>query len=421
MNVIDEKHPNRGVCVECFADESIKAFVREHALWNQCDFCRERSSAPIAAPIDAVTDFVREGLESCWKTDADKDDFDDEGHALLPTYDTVGMLRLDWMAPWPEPPIRNEAVVEEICQRLGLQTWYTRPFTPEIRYGRLRLDWGDFCERIKHKSRFFFSAPLAGDFDAGEPRYLPTVDLLDDLADLVRVENLATILRAGKKVLRARQHDPLRKNDFETASALGPPTDDLARFANRMSPAGIVMFYGAYDAETARREVFDHGRWSEGKTMITVGTFVANTPLRVVDLRKAKMPPVPSIFDPQKRPSRSAIQFLRSFAKQMTEPIVKDGTEHVEYVPTQVVAEYFRRMFKDDKGNPVQGILYDSCHFESGDHTCCVLFLDAEQCGGKRHPIRPTPITQVLRFAHWEHFNGDAHPLFRSCGKGTAK
>ena len=181
MNASDVNQPSHGVCAECFADESIKAFVREHAVWNECPFCKGHSSAPIAAPIDDVTDFVHEGLESCWTTDPDEAERDDEGRLLSPSYETDELLRLDWMAPWPIPPICNEAVIVEISRRLGPDTWYYRPATREIPYGKLVFDWGDFCECIKHKSRFFLSAPLEGDFEAFEPQYFPTDKILYEL------------------------------------------------------------------------------------------------------------------------------------------------------------------------------------------------------------------------------------------------
>ncbi|MGA2183719.1 MAG: HEPN-associated N-terminal domain-containing protein [Bryobacteraceae bacterium] len=426
MNSSEVTQPSPGVCAECFADESIKAFVRERAVWNECHFCKGLSSAPIAAPIDAVADFVLEGIASWWTTDTHETDFDDDtGYSSWSSNNTEELLRLDGMdqwqpAPWTEPPIRDGAVIDEISRLLGPQTWYIRLLTRETPGAKLVFDWGDFCERIKHKSRFSFHAPLEGDFDAWEPESFPTADILDELADLVRAENLVTIEPAGTKLFRARQHDPKRKKEIETAGELGPPPPTAAPCANRMSPAGIVMFYGAYDAETASREGLDYGRWSQGKTMITVGTFVAKIALRVVDLRKSKML-VPSIFDPQKRPTRSAIQFLRDFAEEVGHPIAKDGREHVEYVPTQVVAEYFRRMFKDNTGNPVQGILYDSSQFGGG--TCCALFLDAEQCGvTPPWPTRRrTPREQVLRFAGWKHFEVDVDPVFRPCGAGAPK
>jgi hypothetical protein len=100
--------------------------------------------------------------------------------------------------------------------------------------------------------------------------------------------------------------------------------------------------------------------------MITVGTFVAKMLLRVVDLRKVKMPLVPSIFDPRKRPTRSAAHSLHDFAEEVCRPIARDGREHFEYVPAQVVAEYFRRVFEDNTGNSVEGILYDGSQLDGG-------------------------------------------------------
>jgi hypothetical protein len=64
---------------------------------------------------------------------------------------------------------------------------------------------------------------------------------------------------------------------------------------------------------------------------------------------------------------------------------MKDGREHIDYVPTQVVTEYFRHVFKDGDGQPVKGILYPSARQDGG--VCCVLFFEADQCGGKPDSI----------------------------------
>jgi len=58
---------------------------------------------------------------------------------------------------------------------------------------------------------------------------------------------------AGERFFRARQHHP---EQILIATKLGPPPASQAR-SSRMSPAGIVMFYGANDQETALREVCD--------------------------------------------------------------------------------------------------------------------------------------------------------------------
>lgn len=50
----------------------------------------------------------------------------------------------------------------------------------------------------------------------------------------------------------------------------------------------------------------------------------------------------------------------------------------VEYVPTQVVSEYFRTIFARDYGVTAQGLLYGSAANEGG--ICCALFVEREHC-----------------------------------------
>ena len=64
--------------------------------------------------------------------------------------------------------------------------------------------------------------------------------------------------------------------------------------------------------------------------------------------------------------------------EELTRPIVKDGREHIEYVPTQIVTEYFRHVFRTSIGEQVKGILYRSSR--NGEGTCCVLFFGNENC-----------------------------------------
>jgi hypothetical protein len=49
--------------------------------------------------------------------------------------------------------------------------------------------------------------------------------------------------------------------------------------------------------------------------------------------------PFPSLFDEQRRHLRAGLSFLHDFAADLAKPIEKDGREHIEYVPTQIVTE----------------------------------------------------------------------------------
>ena len=60
----------------------------------------------------------------------------------------------------------------------------------------------------------------------------------------------------------------------------------------------------------------------------------------------------------------------------------------VEYVPTQIVSEYFRTTFTRDWGRPVHGLLYQSAVSEGG--VCCALFVARDDCHDDNLAAGPT-------------------------------
>jgi hypothetical protein len=124
-----------------------------------------------------------------------------------------------------------------------------------------------------------------------------------------------------------------------------------------MSPAGIPMFYGSVSEDTALNEV-------DGDDFATVATFSTLQSFKVLDL--TRIPRVPSIFDDYQNHLRPAIKFLWDFTEDLSKKIEKDGREHIEYVPTQVATEYFRRVFRGLDEEPLRGIVYPSSRHEGG-------------------------------------------------------
>jgi hypothetical protein len=185
-----------------------------------------------------------------------------------------------------------------------------------------------------------------------------------------------TELYAGTCLFRVRVHS--ETEDFTTAEQLGPPPPELARMANRMSPAGISMFYGALDQNTAVAETFDPNR-AEGMA-ISIAEFRTAKPLVLLDL--VVLPELPSQFDEESRHLRAPLIFLRDFVRDLTRPVERNGYEHVEYVPTQVVTEYVRYALRTPDDQSVDGLLYRSSR-PSGDKSV-VLFLDDMACGPRQ-------------------------------------
>lgn len=136
-----------------------------------------------------------------------------------------------------------------------------------------------------------------------------------------------------------------------------------------MSPAGIPMFYGADDEETALKETYSCPGY------YAMGRFETLRPAVLLDL--TAIPSIPSLFDPipdssEIRPRR-VLKFLHHVARQVSIPIERDGKEDVEYVPTQVVTEFIRDQLTWEKLR-IDGIMYDSA--VRPDHVSYVLFAD---------------------------------------------
>jgi hypothetical protein len=59
-------------------------------------------------------------------------------------------------------------------------------------------------------------------------------------------------------------------------------------------------------------------------------------------------------------------------------PVVGDLFEHVEYVPTQIVTEFFRHAFREHDGSAIDGIRYPSSKNRGGANV--VLFTSSSGC-----------------------------------------
>jgi hypothetical protein len=87
------------------------------------------------------------------------------------------------------------------------------------------------------------------------------------------------------------------------------------------------------------------------------------------------------------------LKFLHDFSREISSPVEKDGREHIEYVPTQILTEFIRVVLGN--GHPssygyehfhnlwagresIDGIAYKSSRLASA--TCYCLFLQNDQC-----------------------------------------
>jgi hypothetical protein len=227
----------------------------------------------------------------------------------------------------------------------------------------LRYAWDSFRQKVKHETRFVFLT-IAEESSSPSDEFT-TSGLLEELIDIIQSRGVLTDTPAGHIFYRGRMTDKPDVTGYD-ASTLGSPPPRMAA-ANRMSPAGISMFYGCDDIPTVVAEIGSH----TSKRFAVIGTFEATRPLSMVNL--AALPPIPSVFDPERRSYYFESLFLYEFAQDLSAAVTLDGREHIDYVPTQVVTEYMRWL----PAVAIDGILFTSA--QNGG-TSCVIFCGPEGC-----------------------------------------
>ena len=177
----------------------------------------------------------------------------------------------------------------------------------------------------------------------------------------------------GSRLVRARRESDGER--YQSPAELGPPPYAAAKQANRMSPAGIPMFYGCDDDDTALLEVDD------GPGYYALGEFETVRPAILLDL--TNIPEVPSLFEPvddfREVDPRRALRFLHHISREISRRVERDDRVHIEYVPTQVVTEFIRAKVMLGR-NRVDGIRYNSSANEG--HASYVLFADQSNVEG---------------------------------------
>jgi hypothetical protein len=356
------------VCDRCLDDYALEALIRRQATELECSFCGRRESAPIAADSDQILEHIAMCVHRQWDSPEAvlyHDPESESGYAgeVLAFSDVLGQEG-EW-------PFANDAFEEFVIDAFRESAWTGRDPAALTENEALRLSWRQFKDTVKHKARFLFlllGGPADED-DPGAPVRLGGA-MLEELGKQINRHGLLADLPEGTTLHRIRVHDP--GEHPETAKALGTPPDQLAR-QSRMSPAGIAMFYGSTDEETAYAETV-----TPDVKAATAATFTTTRAATIVDLDN--LPMVPSLFDDRTDAieNRPSLGFMAGFRSDVSAQIERDDRIHIEYVPTQVVSEYIRHMFRDPAGQPVVGLAWQSAQHGGGRNI--VLFVENAWC-----------------------------------------
>lgn len=341
------------VCSHHFDDIYLNQYISTHGDEGVCSYCGKKDSV-----IDMTSFAAHIGMSiACYFNDVDSENlplassFFEEEDEEIPGIKRVGC----YAAPGNVDVFEDTS---EMMDNLGLHTdndrlnsdidclfanymWikkdsFTLWWNEEKEY-----QWQRFSEMVKHSRRFTFLAM---------PKTSESTSILDELSSvLYSSKDILHIIPKGTKLYRARS----LSNDLDDSFGFDEITSAPDAYAGqcRMSPAGVSMFYGAFDKNTAIKECIK----TDSERLKVIGEFVSLREFNVIDL--TALPTKISIW----MDNWQIFAFLKSFHSDITKPLLKGDKEEIEYVPSQIFTEFLRWMFKDKIGNNVDGLVYESC------------------------------------------------------------
>jgi hypothetical protein len=213
--------------------------------------------------------------------------------------------------------------------------WLSRCFDKSEENSPLLL-WEDFAKNVKHKARYF---------DHKDFSVTKTLEKFNEFFE--------------KTIYRARLIDSDKtENDIKN----NPKSEELGKTPkkyaqnNRFSSVGISYGYFAFDKKTALAET----RASKGDKFV-IGEFSLSLNLKLVDFRQNSISKLTNPFlDTFDIRSYCASFTIKKFIEDISKPI-SDKDSLLEYVPTQVMAEYIWHKGYD-------GFIFDSSQKSGGEN-----------------------------------------------------
>lgn len=371
------------VCAACFANKGIKDFIGRNATEHFCSYCSKEIDSekePIAARLEDVVGLIMQSVRrlyddpiNCLPWDSEEDRYVGIVYDLDEVLAEMGL----------ELTTKSDAfdsLYEDLTAHVDNNLWTPRDGGILSESESCQLGWERFVRQVKHYSRYVFSLirykpePYESQSVPLPSQMLPRILRLIERASMIRVLKKGTILYR----IRVCSEGENVKN---TAIDLGVPISEKAKVSNRMSPAGIPMFYGSFDKDTAKEEVRGI-KYTGGEALklrqMKIAEFKLLRDIAVVDFTRRHEY---CLFEEEINETMlNTKSFLNHFVIELSKPIEKDGREHIEYVPTQIITEYLKYKCKDLHGKRVKGILYPSARCNG---VSCVLFLRQRHCVDK--------------------------------------
>lgn len=355
------EHIDKCICADCLNNEYLKSWLENHeqAEVMECDYCGKKT---LCIPMDTYVEKLLEVIHFYYiENDKSDNPWDSEDKNFLCTVFSLDEVLGNFVE-------LDNAPLEDLLTHIQCDEWCKKDPLLPTENERKMFSWQRFSDIVKYRNRYCFYTDMGDKHN----EYYSAQDILSIFAEEVKNPslNLIKTIPVGTSFYRARDV----KNEelvYLTDSKLGAPPCDKAA-ANRMSAEGISVFYCADKIKTAVKEII-----SDDYQNIVIAEFKNKKELKYLDLSSIKKLKLFDIFDTENHDLRELILFYNDLNNELSKPI--EDLERIEYVPTQIFAEYFNII------EGLDGIKYISAKDKNSD--CIVLFFDNEQCTNKTDPI----------------------------------
>lgn len=370
--------PENCVCADHFNDRELKKYIIANGLSADCDYCeRKTKSIDLSLLVEFIDGKIKRYFgdindQNLYLASSFELDDDPKGSGF---YDACGYAMpkgrhtysFDELISETNLDIDNQKLYDDIVSCFeNTEYCLNEPFVSTLNE-ELVHTWKQFCNIVKYEKRYTFLKTF--ELSQRQDSENGLEDILSEIGKSVIKNNLIKSIPLNEILYRCRVHNSsvIVANIGELAS---PPNESAKQ--NRMSPAGISMFYGAFDKDTAIVEAKSGVADLTGQD-ITIGMFRTIQELNVVDFTG-----LPQRISYYADYNYHVMRFLKSFAFEIAQKYEHDDKIHIEYAPTQVITEYFRYLFEITHKMKVDGLVYHSA--QNSGKRCCVLFLDQKNC-----------------------------------------
>lgn len=360
------------VCTCHFQDKYLNGIIESQGKQGTCSYCGKQH---VVCDMHTLCEQIMWKIGLYFKSLDDSglylaDGFYDDEQEVIPGFKRIGEYivpkeltyydSVDELMSDLDLATDDEILNNDIKSCFTTEQWISSDFNDEDKSIKYANQWDRFVNTVTHRGRFTFLATPEFRNIIQDKNGHPD-DILSVLSNLIIEQGLVKTLTKGTKLYRARKVDDV-KVEYGFKDITSPP--DIYAFPNRMSPAGISMFYASFEKDTATNECV--GGDSVG---LIVGTFETIRDLRVIDLTAI---PEQSFWVENWQEN----QFLHHFNENITKRVDPKDTNHLQYIPTQVFTEFLRYMFKDEKRQQVDGVIYGSSKTQEKN---IVLFCNQAQ------------------------------------------